>query len=81
VDSGAGNDFNCKFILFPFKRTYLILSPFTVAPSVEEIGSLNTVNDLINANVPVGANLPILSNVDGGANNVLNRECFILKSD
>jgi len=52
-----------------------------VAPSVEEIGSLNTVNDLINANVPVGANLPILSNVDGGANNVLNRECFILKSD
>jgi len=39
-------------------------------------GTGNTVNDLINANVPVGAFAPILSNVNGSglAGNVLNRE-------
>jgi len=75
VDSGSGNDFNRKFLAYVLWTDLLTLFPFIVAPSVEEIGNLNTVNDLINANVPVGANLPVLSTIDGSSSsgNTLNR--------
>jgi len=53
-----------------------------VAPTVDESGTGNTVNDLINANVPVGAFAPILSNVDGNGltGNVLNRKFWHIQA-